>query len=124
MEKDNLNVVTLAYLGDAWYELYIRNYLISKGIIKVDSLQKTEVKYVSAKGQVKILNFMLDNGVLSDEEKDIVKRGRNYKRSSHPKNTDIITYKMSTGFEALLGYLYLNGDFERLEELMKYIEVV
>jgi ribonuclease-3 family protein len=118
-----MNVITLAYLGDAVYELYIREYLIKKGIVYADDLQREEVKYVSAKSQVRILKYLIDNNILTDLELDVVKRGRNYKRSYHPKNTDIITYKMSTGFEALIGYLYVTDNKERLNEIFKYIEV-
>ena len=123
MDLNCINIVTLAYLGDAIYEVYIRKYLIEKGIAKVEELQKEAVNYVSAKSQCRILNDLLDNNILTEEEIDIVKRGRNYKRTSHPKNTDIITYKMSTGFEALIGYLYLDNKKERIEEILKYIEV-
>lgn len=118
-----MNVITYAYLGDAVYELYIRKKLIEVGIVKVDNLQKEAIKYVSAKGQASILKSLIDNNFLSIEEIDIVKRGRNYKRSIHPKNTDIVTYKLSTGFEALIGYLYYNGYFDRLEEIFSKIEV-
>lgn len=121
MDTRNINIITLAYMGDAVYEVYIRKALIEKNIALVDDLQKVAVNYVSAKSQSKILNFLIDNGVLTLEEMDIVKRGRNYKRASHPKNTDILTYKNSTGFEALIGYLYLNNK-ERLEELMNIIK--
>ena len=69
-----------------------------------------------------ILNYLIDNEKLTDLEIDIVKRGRNYKNGNHPKNTDIITYKYSTGFEALLGDLYLN-DKDRLNEILNMIEV-
>lgn len=114
------NTIAMAYLGDAVYEVYVREFLLSKGITKVNALQKYSINYVSAKSQVKILNWLMDKGILNDEEIDIVKRGRNYKRSSHPKNTDIITYKNSTGFEALIGYLYICNR-GRLEEIIKYI---
>lgn len=123
MNIDTINIITIAYLGDAIYEVYIRNYLIKKNIVKVDELQKEAIKYVSAKGQAKILNYLIDNNILTEKELDIVKRGRNYKRSTHPKNTDIITYKKSSGFEALIGYLYLENNITRLEEILKYIEV-
>jgi ribonuclease-3 family protein len=123
MDLNCINIISLAYLGDAIYEVYIRKYLINKGIAKVEELQKEAIKYVSAKGQCRIITYLLDNNVLKEEEIDIVKRGRNYKRSTHPKNTDIITYKMSTGFEALIGYLYLNNKIDRIEEILKYIEV-
>ena len=113
MNIDCINVITLAYLGDSVYEVYIREYLINKGIIYVDKLQKEAIKYVSAKSQAKILDYLIDNNYLTNDEIDIVKRGRNYKRDSHPKNTDIITYKKSTGFECLVGYLYLSKNINR-----------
>lgn len=116
-----INVITLAYMGDAVYEVYIREDLIKKGIAKVEDLQKEAIKYVSAKSQARILKYLLDIGYLSNEEIDVVKRGRNYKRGSHPKNTDIITYKNSTGFEALIGYLYLNDKIDRVTEIVNFI---
>lgn len=121
MDLFTINVITLAYLGDAVYEVYVRNYLIDTGVALVDDLQKEAIKYVSAKSQSRILTGLIDNNVLTDEEKDIVKRGRNYKRNTHPKNTDIITYKLSTGFEALIGYLYLSKQSDRLNEIMMII---
>ena len=121
MDVDEISIITLAYLGDAVYEVYVRNYLIKKGIAKVLDLQKEAINYVSAKSQCKILNYLMLNNLLKEEEMDIVKRGRNYKREVHPKNTDIITYKMATGFEALVGYLYLDNKLNRLEEIMSFI---
>ena len=121
MNVKEINVITLAYLGDAVYEVFIRNYLINKGIAKVEELQKEAIKYVSAKAQARILNYLINNDYLSNEEIEIVKRGRNYKRDTHPKNTDIFTYKMSTGFESLIGYLYLDNQNERINEIMKHI---
>ena len=121
MNVKEINVITLAYLGDAVYEVFIRNYLINKGIAKVEDLQKEAIKYVSAKSQAKILEYLINNNYLFDEEIEIIKRGRNYKRGSHPKNTDIITYKMSTGFESLIGFLYLDNQNERIFEIMNYI---
>lgn len=122
MNTDSMNVITLAYLGDSVYEVYIREYLISKGIVYVVDLQKEAIKYVSAKSQAKILDYLVNNNYLSEEEVNIVKRGRNYKRDSHPKNTDIITYKKSTGFECLIGYLYLSKNINRLDEIMNIIK--
>ena len=121
MNVNLINVITLAYLGDAVYEVYIREYLIKNGIAKVEELQKEAVKYVSAKSQANILSYLIDNNLLTDNELDIVKRGRNYKRASHPKNTDIITYKMSSGFEAMIGYLYMSNEKDRLDEIMNYV---
>ena len=121
MDLNLVNVITLAYIGDAVYEVYVREYLIQNGIAKVDELQKEAVKFVSAKSQCKILSYLIDNNLLTENELDIVKRGRNYKRTNHPKNTDIITYKMSSGFEAMIGYLHLNDEKVRLNEIMNYI---
>ena len=124
MNIDTINVIALAYLGDSVYEVYIRDMLIKKGIQKVELLQKEAIRYVSAYGQAKILRNLISNNLLSDKELDIIKRGRNYKRSSHPKNTDIVTYKMSTGFETLIGYLYLSNNITRLKEILEHIEVI
>ena len=121
MDVNMITVITLAYMGDAVYEVYIREDLIKKGIAKVEDLQKEAIKYVSAKSQARILKYLLDIGYLSNEEIDVVKRGRNYKRGSHPKNTDIITYKNSTGFEALIGYLYLSDKIDRVTEIVNFI---
>ena len=115
------NVLALAYLGDAVYELAIRQYLLEQGIIKVNELQKHAIPFVSAKGQASYLTKLLDNDFLTEEEKNIVFRARNHKGARHPKNTDIITYKYATGFEALIGYLYLEKKQERLEEILNRI---
>ena len=123
MNINSINVITLAYMGDAIYEVYIRENMIKKGIIKVEELQKEVTKYVSAKGQAKILDNLITKKFLTTEEIEIVKRGRNYKRSVHPKNTDLGTYKQATGFETLIGYLYLSNNYKRLETILKQIEV-
>ena len=122
MEINSINIIALAYLGDSIYEVYIREKLLNKGLAKVDDMQKEAINYVSAKAQSRILDDMINNNILTEEEIDVVKRGRNYKRSIHPKNTDIITYKKSTGFEALIGYLYLKNK-NRLEEILEFVEV-
>lgn len=119
MNKDK-NVLVLAYLGDAIYEVYIRKYLIEKNIVKVDNLQKEAVKYVSAKAQAKIINNLIEQNILNEEELEIFYRARNHKGTRHPKNTDIVTYKHSTGFEAIIGYLYL----ENKERLNKIINII
>lgn len=116
-----VNVLVLAYMGDTVYEDYIRKYLINKGIANVNSLQTEALKYVSAINQAKFLTEMIDNNMLSEKELDIVKRARNYKTTSHPKSCDIITYKYATGLEALIGYLYLDGNTERVNEIMNFI---
>lgn len=114
------NVLVLAYIGDAIYEVYIRKYLINKGIVKVDILQKEAVKYVSAKNQRVFLEKLIDENFFTEEELEIIKRGRNHKGNRHPKNTDIVTYKYATAFEAVIGYFYLTNNF-KLEQLMQLI---
>lgn len=116
-----VNVLVLAYMGDTIYEDYIRKYLITKGIGNVNDLQTAALKYVSAINQAKFLTEMIDNNYLSLKELDIVKRARNYKTTSHPKSCDIVTYKYATGLEALIGYLYLDGNIERVNEIMNFI---
>ena len=116
-----VNVLVLAYMGDTVYEDYIRKYLINKGIGNVNDLQTESLKYVSAVSQAKYIQEMIDNNFLSESELDIVKRARNYKTTSHPKSCDIITYKYATGLEALIGYLYLDNNIERVDEIMNFI---
>ena len=106
-----------AYMGDAVYEKFIREYVIRQGLCKNGLLHKKSIKYVSAKGQSQILKEIED--FLTDEEKDIVRRGRNSNPHSTAKNADIVEYKYATGFEALIGWLYLNEKEERLEEIVK-----
>ena len=115
-----MNNLVLAYLGDAVYELYIREYLINKGFVKVNDLQNESLKYVSAKSQSVHLERLLNSDFLTEDEIDVVKRGRNM--SSHrSKSTDIITYKRSTGLECLIGSLRLNQKNDRIREIMEFI---
>lgn len=115
------NVLVLAYIGDAIYEVYIREYLIKQKIVKVDKLQKEAIKYVSAKAQAKIIENLINKNYLTEEELEIFYRARNHKGTRHPKNTDILTYKHATGFEAIIGYLYLNNKKQRLNEIIDFI---
>ena len=121
MQTQNINVLALAYLGDAIYEIYIREYLLNKNIVKVKELQEEAIKYVSAKSQSEFLKKIIENNFLNEEEIAMIKRARNHKSHKAPKGTNIITYKNSTGLEALIGYLYLNKKRNRIEEIMKYI---
>ena len=116
----NDNVLMLAYLGDSIYEVYIRSYLINKGIVKVKLLQKEAIKYVSAVAQCSYLKQMLESKFLTEDEEAIVMRARNHK-SHGTKSTDIITYKHATALEALFGYLYVNNNINRIEEIISYI---
>lgn len=114
-----LSPLQLAYIGDAVYELFIRSYLISTQNIPVNELHKEAVKYVKAKAQADILHSLEDT--LTEEEWSVVKRGRNAKSGTVPKNANLIDYKYATGFEALIGYLYLLARHERVRELFKVI---
>lgn len=109
----------LAYLGDAVFELYVRNHLITMGVSNVNELQTQSLNYITAPSQRKILEMLINNNILTEEEQDIIRKGRNA-QSHRSKTTDIITYHLSTGFECLIGYLYQNNK-ERLEELMEII---
>ncbi len=122
MDTLTTNSLVLAYLGDSVFELIIRKYLISEGICKVNDLQKEAVKYVSAKAQSSTLEKMMKAEFLTEFELEVVKRARNHKGNRHPKNTDIVTYKKSTGFEALFGYYYLENNFDRIRELIKFMK--
>ena len=121
MKTCEINVLVLAYLGDTIYENYVRRYLIDKGIANVNDLQSESIKYVSAKNQANYIKEMIVNKFFSEEELDIIKRARNYKTTSHPKNCDIVTYKYATGLEALIGYLELEDNKERINSIMNYI---
>ena len=121
MQTKEVNVLVLAYLGDNIYENYVRRYLIDCGIANVNELQKKAVEYVSAKNQAKYLLEMMDAKFLTEEEIIIVKRARNYKTTSKPKNCDIITYKYATGLESLIGYLDLENKKERIDEIMNFV---
>lgn len=112
-----LSPLVLAYIGDSVFDVYIRTLLIKKeGNVSVHKLHKQSVEYVKAKAQSDIIHRITDS--LSQDELDIVKRGRNAKSGTIPKNADPIEYKYATGFEALIGYLYLKKDFKRLTDIL------
>lgn len=116
-EVMQMSPLVWAYMGDAVYEAFIREYVIKQGMCKNGLLHKKSIKYVSANGQVKILKEI--ESFLSEEELDIVRRGRNANPHSHAKNADIVDYKYATGFEALIGFLYLTEEKERLNEILE-----
>ena len=120
MNTKDKNVLTLAYIGDAIYEVYIRKFLIDQGISKVNSLQKSAINYVSAKNQAKFVTILINDNFFNDIELEIIKRARNHK-SRIPKNTDIITYKYATSLEAIIGYLYLENKIDRINLIMEKI---
>jgi len=113
------NGVTLAYIGDAYYELLIREALLDRGLVKVENLHNSAVSYTSAEGQKIALDKIYDS--LTEEEISYFKRGRNQNTNRKARNADLATYKQATGFEALIGHLYLSKNFSRLEELLDKI---
>ena len=115
-EANNMSPLTWAYIGDSIYELYIRMYLVNKSKMKPHKLHIESIKYVKAKAQADILKKIENN--LTEAEKEIVKRGRNAENHHLPKNATVQDYMYSTGFEALIGYLYLTKQDERLKEIL------
>lgn len=117
MEVQGLNGTTLAFIGDAVMSLKVREHLVNLGYQRPNDLQKKSVKFVSAKAQANFLMALMNSGFFTEAEEVIIKRGRNARIDSKAKNADVITYRLSTGFEALWGYLHLTGQNERIEEI-------
>ncbi|MBF7094979.1 Mini-ribonuclease 3 [Streptococcus sp. HF-1907] len=115
-----INGIALAFEGDAIYSTYIRQHLIFQGQTKPNQLHRMATRYVSAKAQAMLITKMREAQLLTEKEEDIYKRGRNANSHTKAKNTDVVTYKMSTGFEAVMGYLHMTGQIERLEGLIDY----
>ena len=109
--------LTWAYIGDCVYELYIRTSLVNKTNLKPHALHIEAIKHVKAKAQADTLKEIYDK--LTDEEKDVVRRGRNAENHHLPKNAEVQDYMYSTAFEALIGYLYLTKQNLRLKEILK-----
>ncbi|MDR1567678.1 MAG: Mini-ribonuclease 3 [Streptococcaceae bacterium] len=120
MNPNLINGIALAYLGDAIYEFHIREHLILKGLTKPNLLHKTATHFVSAKAQAYLFEQMSKENILTDVELATFKRGRNAKSHTTAKNTDPAIYKVSTGFEAVIGYLHLSGQKERIEALIDF----
>lgn len=118
IENPNLySPLTLAFIGDAVYELYVRTRLMKFGSLSANKLHKMAINYVKANAQANSVKAIIDN--LSESELSVYKRGRNTKSATVPKNADMADYRMATGFEALLGYLYLDKQTDRLYEIMR-----
>ena len=116
-EVNLMSPLTWAYIGDAVYELYIRNKLINKTNLKPHKLHIEAIKYVKAKSQAEKLNEIYE--FLTDEEKDIVRRARNTQNHHLPKNSNVQEYMYATAFEALIGYLYLTKQNTRIQEIFE-----
>lgn len=112
----NLSPVTLAFVGDAVYSLYVRERLVLSTDYGTGELQKLTSQEVSAHGQSVLLEQLIP--LFTEEELAIFKRGRNAKKSTKSKNASVAEYNRSTGFEAVLGYLYLTGQYKRIDQLL------
>lgn len=121
IDEKQLNSLALAYMGDAVFEIYVRHHLLQSGKVKPNQLHREATKYVSAKAQSMIIHQLMDQEILSEYELAIVRRGRNAKSGSIPKNTDVQTYRYSTAFEALIGSLFLAKNEKRLEEIISIV---
>ncbi|WP_313892868.1 Mini-ribonuclease 3 [Psychrobacillus sp.] len=115
-----LNSLALAYMGDAVFEQVVREHLIRSGRVKPNILHKEATKYVSAKAQAMIVRGFINTNFLTEEEQAVLRRGRNAKSGTVPKNTDVQTYHYSTAFEAVIGSLYLSEQKERLQEVLDF----
>lgn len=122
-EARQLNTDVLAYMGDAVYEMFVREFVLKSGRLRANSLHRSATHYVNAHAQADAVRGMLDE--LTEEEQRIVKRARNHKFHSKAKHADPLTYKWATGFEALIGYLYLAGEEQRLTRVMhRAVEII
>lgn len=118
LSAEQYSPLTLAYIGDCVYELYVRTYLIKDANHNVNKLHKSATKYVCCKAQAELYRKI--ENMLTDVELAVYKRGRNTK-SHVPKNSEMKDYRIATGIEALIGYLYIKGENERICELLKHI---
>lgn len=115
----DVNILLLAYLGDAVYELWVRKHLLEQGIEKVEEIHKAAIHYVQAKNQAGLLRGLMPE--LDETETDVVMRGRNAK-GHHPRNVDVVTYRHATAFEALVGYWYLTEKKVRMVEIFNKVD--
>ena len=118
IDVKQLNALALAYMGDAVYEQAVREHLLRSGRVKPNILHREATRYVSAKSQAAVVKMMQQTDFLTEEEQAVMRRGRNAKSGSVPKNTDVVTYNYSSGFEAVIGFLHLLGKTERVAELI------
>ncbi len=119
MEKSDINMLgglSLAFIGDSVYDLMIRSYVLSKGDAKAEQLHRSAVKYANAEFQARAAEKLLP--MLNEEEEAVYRRGRNAEVYTKAKNATITEYHQATGLEAVIGYLYLMGRYERLTELV------
>ena len=118
---EQMQALALAYIGDSIYDIMSREYVMKNHLGKINDLHPTVSTLVSARAQASFMKNILENNILTDIEESIYIRGKNQKNNSKAKNASIMEYKLATGLEAVFGYLYLEKNFERLEEMFNYI---
>lgn len=111
--------LSLAFIGDSIYGAVAKTVVVLRGNCPANTLDHKAVKYIKAVSQAKVADHLIENGLLSDEETAVYKRGRNAKSPTTAKNAPVGDYRKATGLEALIGYLYLKGNMDRVLELMK-----
>ena len=122
IDEKNINLINplvLAYIGDSVYEVYVRTKVVNDGMLKTNKLHRLSTEYVKAKAQAEALVSIQEN--LTEEELNIVRRGKNANSNTIPKNADVMDYKKATALEALIGYLFLSNRLERLDEVIDLI---
>lgn len=117
-ETNSYSPLALAYIGDAVYELFIRTKVMNRGSTQVNNMHKKSARLVNAGTQAQIIRMLIEGEELTEEETAIYKRGRNAKSTTTAKHATVVDYRTATGFEALCGYLYLEGRLERLVKLV------
>lgn len=117
MKTEAINTTALAYIGDGVYEIFIRKLMVTRGWAAADHLHRETVKYVRAESQAYAIKKIMD--MLTPEEQDLIRRARNRKSVTKPRNADPVSYKMATAMEALIGYLFLTDQNQRIEEIMQ-----
>ncbi|MBQ3924282.1 MAG: ribonuclease III [Firmicutes bacterium] len=124
IDTSMMDGAALAFIGDAVYEIYVRKHVLAEAgsghqsmALKVDALHHGTVQFVNAEAQAFAIKAMADD--LTEEEQAVVRRARNHKPHSVPKHADVMDYKWATAFEALVGYLYLTGETEEMEKVIR-----
>ena len=116
LDPDRLSPLMLAYVGDAIYEAVVRTILMKTGGMSTKNVNKKAISLVSAKAQSAMIEVLEPE--LTEKEATVLKRGRNAHSATMAKNASVADYRRATGFEALMGYLYLKGDFKRMVDLI------
>ncbi len=110
--------LALAFIGDTVFEVFVRTLALSEGNVSTHKLHQKSVRFVKASVQARILKELPEQITFSEEEGNVIRRGRNAKSGTIPKNANVLEYKHATAFESLIGYLYLEKRYDRLSEIL------